>query len=111
MAGKPRSAGTTTKRDLARAIAKGNSCTAALTLMMVDALFTELREQLIQGNRVEVRGFGVLSVKATKPKPAARNPRTGEIVYVPARRKAMFKPGRALKEALHEPLRADGENQ
>ena len=69
MAGKPRSAGTTTKRDLARAIAKGNSCTAALTLMMVDALFTELREQLIQGNRVEVRGFGVLSVKDTKPKP------------------------------------------
>ncbi|MGB0603832.1 MAG: HU family DNA-binding protein, partial [Candidatus Latescibacterota bacterium] len=40
-------------------------------------------------------------VKDTKPKPAARNPRTGEVVYVPARRKTHFKPGKQLKEALH----------
>ena len=71
---------------------------------MVDALFTELREQLIAGNRIEVRGFGVLEVKATRPKPAARNPRTGEVVYVPARRKVQFKPGRLLKEAMHKPI-------
>lgn len=111
MSGKPRSEATTTKRDLARAVAQDRGCSASQALTLVDALFTGLREELIAGNRIEVRGFGVLSVKATKPKPAARNPRTGEIVYVPARRKAMFKPGRALKEALHEPLRADGENQ
>jgi len=111
MTGKPRNKPTATKKDLARAVAQETGCTARQALMMANALFDTMREQLIEGNRVEVRGFGVLSVKATKPKPAARNPRTGEIVYVPARRKAMFKPGRALKEALHEPLRADGENQ
>ena len=69
---------------------------------MVDSLFQIMREQLIEGNRVEIRGFGVLETKNTKAKPAARNPRTGEIVYVPARRKTHFRPGKQLKEALHE---------
>jgi len=69
---------------------------------MVDSLFTAMREQLIEGNRIEVRGFGVLDTKATKPKPAARNPRTGEVMYVPARRKTHFRPGRVLRDALHE---------
>ena len=68
---------------------------------MVDSLFEAMRDTLIEGNRIEIRGFGVLEVKDTKPKPAARNPRTGEVVYVPARRKTHFKPGKQLKEALH----------
>ena len=75
---------------------------------MGDALFADMRGQLLQGSRIEVRGFGVFAVKGTKPKPQARNPRTGEVVYVPARRKAVFKPGKTLKEALHEPLQVDG---
>ena len=52
------------------------------------------------GNRIEIRGFGVLNVKHTKPRPTARNPRTGEQVGVPARRKVLFKPGKLLKAAL-----------
>ena len=90
-----------TKKDLAHQIAKSTGITQLLALNMVDSLFEAMRETLIEGNRIEVRGFGVLDVKATKPKPAARNPRTGEIVYVPARRKTHFKPGRVLKSALH----------
>ena len=70
---------------------------------MVDTLFVNMREQLIQGHRIEIRGFGVLSVKDTTPKPAARNPRTGERLFIPARRKAHFKPGKQLKQALHKP--------
>ena len=69
---------------------------------MVDSLFNAMRDSLIEGNRIEIRGFGVFQVKDTRPKPAARNPRTGEIIYVPARRKTHFKPGRLLKDALHE---------
>ena len=69
---------------------------------MVDSLFVAMRDSLIEGNRIEIRGFGVFQVKDTRPKPAARNPRTGEIIYVPARRKTHFKPGRLLKEALHQ---------
>jgi len=75
-----------------------------LTHEAMDALFSAMREELTKGNRIEIRGFGVWLVKATKAKPAARNPKTGEVVYVPPRRKTHFKPGRDLKEALHKPL-------
>ena len=92
---------TITKKDLARSVADAIGCKNNLTLQMVDSLFESMRETLIEGNRIEIRGFGVLEVKNTKPKPAARNPRTGEVVYVPARRKTHFKPGKQLKEALH----------
>jgi nucleoid DNA-binding protein len=93
---------TITKKDLAQAVAESTGTKKALAHQAIDSLFEEMREQLIEGNRIEIRGFGVLDVKATKPKPQARNPRTGEIVYVPARRKTHFKPGKVLKEALHK---------
>jgi nucleoid DNA-binding protein len=98
---------TVTKKDLARTVATTIGCTNNLTLQMVDSLFDAMRDTLIKGDRIEIRGFGVLEVKDTKPKPAARNPRTGEIVYVPARRKTHFKPGKQLKEALHRTTTTD----
>lgn len=94
---------TTTKKDLALEVAKGTGCKKSLASKMVDSIFNAMRESLINGDRIEIRGFGVFQVKGTKPKPAARNPRTGEIIYVPARRKTHFKPGKLLKEALHKP--------
>ena len=93
---------TITKKDLAQAVAESTGITRLAAHAMVDSLFEAMRETLIAGNRIEVRGFGVLETKDTKAKPAARNPRTGEIVYVPARRKTHFKPGKELKSALHE---------
>ena len=95
---------TTTKKDLAMEIAKDTGCRKSLASKMVNSIFKAMRESLINGDRIEIRGFGVFQVKNTKPKPAARNPRTGEIIYVPARRKTHFKPGKLLKEALHKPL-------
>ena len=94
--------GTITKKHLAQAIAKTTGTKQTTALEAVDSLFTAMREQLIEGNRIEIRGFGAFTVKDTKPKPAARNPKTGEIIYVPAGRKTHFKPGKQLKEALHE---------
>lgn len=100
---------TITKKDLAKSVADTLGCKNNLTLEMVNSLFEAMRETLIEGNRIEIRGFGVLEVKDTKPKPAARNPRTGEVVYVPARRKTHFKPGKQLKEALHD-TRSDADH-
>ena len=100
-------AGTITKRDLAQQVAQVLGVRKSTALDIADSLFTAMREQLIAGNRIEVRGFGVLEVKETRAKPNARNPRTGEIVYVPARRKAHFKPGKDLKDALHQPSSAE----
>ena len=93
---------TITKRDLARSVAGSTGSTNHVAAKMVDSLFEVMRTELVEGHRIEIRGFGVFSVKDTKPKPAARNPRTGELTPVPARRKTHFKPGRLLKAALHD---------
>ena len=95
---------TTTKKDLALRVSESTGCKKNLAAKMVDSIFAAMRETLIEGNRIEIRGFGVFRVKQTKPKPAARNPRTGEVIYVPARRKTHFKPGKLLREELHKPL-------
>ena len=95
---------TITKKDLASAIADSTGAQKFIAQQATDALFTAMREQLSKGNRIEIRGFGVFQVKDTKPKPAARNPRTGEIIYVPACRKTHFKLGHILKQAMHKPL-------
>ena len=93
---------TVTKKELALLVSERAGCKKNVAAEMVDSLFNAMRDNLIEGNRIEIRGFGVFQVKDTRPKPAARNPRTGEIIYVPARRKTHFKPGRLLKDALHE---------
>ena len=95
---------TTTKKDLAQTVSQNTGCQKNLAAQMVETIFDAMRESLIEGNRIEIRGFGVFQVKATRPKPAARNPRTGEVIYVPARRKTHFRPGKVLKNELHKPL-------
>ena len=74
-----------------------------LALRCVDGIFEALKDAILREDRIEIRGFGSWTVKETNAKPNARNPRTGEIIYVPARRKVSFKPGRILKEALFKP--------
>jgi len=76
-------------------------------LKWVEAVFSAVRELLKTADpdvRIEIRTFGVFEVKLTKEKPQARNPKTGEIVVVPARRKTHFKPSKFLKEFLTQPL-------
>jgi nucleoid DNA-binding protein len=54
---------------------------------------------LLEGNRIEIRGFGVMSTKLRKPK-IARNPKTKEPVNIPPRRVPVFKASRLLKASL-----------
>jgi integration host factor subunit beta len=73
--------------------------------LIVDSLFDSMRELIMTADpiiRIEIRDFGVFEVKKTKPKPKARNLKTGEFVYVPGRRKMHFKPGKILKNFLKE---------
>lgn len=73
--------------------------------LIVDSLFDSLRELIMEANpviRIEIRDFGVFEVKKTKPKPKARNLKTGEFVFVPGRRKMHFKPGKILKNFLKQ---------
>jgi integration host factor subunit beta len=98
---------TVTKKEVAKRVAKKLGQKIYITEDFVNSVFESLREILSEANpeiRIEIRDFGVFEVKETKPKPKARNPRTGEIIYVPARRKTHFKPGKLLKDILKRPL-------
>jgi integration host factor subunit beta len=98
---------TITKKEVSKRTAKLVGQKIYLTEKIVDGIFTTLREMMAEAEpdvRIEIRDFGVFEVKTTKPKPKARNPKTGEIIYVPARRKTHFKAGKLLKEVLKQPL-------
>lgn len=95
---------TTTKKELSMHVARDTGCRKSLAAKMVNSIFIAMRNSIIRGDRIEIRGFGVFQVKNTKAKPAARNPRTGKLIFVPARRKTHFKPGMLLKNELHKPL-------
>ncbi len=96
------------KRDIVERTAKNTGLDPKSVAHIVDATFTTLREMIVNSTgecRIEIRDFGVLQVKNTAPKPKARNPRRpGEEIYIPARRKTHFRPGRKIKEALQVPL-------
>ncbi|WP_374762984.1 integration host factor subunit beta [Yunchengibacter salinarum] len=68
---------------------------------LVSTIFEEITEALVDGRRVELRGFGAFSIKE-RPARTGRNPRTGEKVDVAAKRVPYFKTGKDLRERLNE---------
>lgn len=90
------------RRQLAKRVSADTGCTDQVAYDAVGVLFDAICEALINGDRVEIRGFGTLEVKPTKGKPGARNPRTNEPTPVPPRRLARFRPGKLLREALKQ---------
>lgn len=69
--------------------------------MLVEQFFEKIRDELEQGHHVKLSGFGnfILRDKTERP---GRNPKTGEIVAVTARRVVTFKPGSKLKSRVDE---------
>ncbi len=67
---------------------------------IVSTIFNEISDALKAGNRVELRGFGVFSVRTRKPR-KARNPKTGETVMVEQKAVPFFKAGKLLKNRIN----------
>ncbi len=61
----------------------------------VDTVFEGLKQALAAGERIELRGFGVFSVRARKTG-IGRNPRTGTEVSITPGKAVRFKPGKEL---------------
>jgi len=98
---------TYTKRDIVRRVAVSQRENLQTSARWVDQVFIALRDVMMTADpelRIEIRDFGVLEVKPTKSKPKARNPKSGEIIFVPSRRKTHFKPSKLLKKFLSQPL-------
>ena len=67
---------------------------------IVSTVFNGIADALSDGRRVELRGFGVFSVRTRKAR-AGRNPRTGEKVSVESKNVPFFKAGKKLKDRLN----------
>ncbi len=72
---------------------------------LVSTIFDEISMALARGDRVELRGFGTFSVKQRQPR-TARNPRTGQTVFVGEKHAPFFKTGKELRERLNDPSAA-----
>ena len=62
----------------------------------------EIMETLLSKKSVEIRSFGTFFVKEIKEKKQARNPKTGENIYVPKRNKIRFRASKRLKELINK---------
>jgi len=67
---------------------------------VVASFYDSIIDQLQQGGRVELRGFGAFSTRGRDAR-RGRNPRTGEPVDVDAKRVPYFKPGKEMRERLN----------
>ena len=69
--------------------------------IVVDTIFETISRNLSEDTSVELRNFGRWSVKKIKAKYNARNPKTGQNIYVPEKKKIAFKMSKNLKEVLN----------
>ena len=68
---------------------------------LVNTVFDTITEALENGDRVELRGFGAVSLRERKAR-VGRNPRTGEAVSVDAKTIPFFKMGKGMRERLNK---------
>jgi len=67
---------------------------------VVESFIDAMKDSLIEGSPIELRGFGSFELRTRKIKQNARNPKTGESVYVPSHNVVAFKSGKELRNAV-----------
>lgn len=95
-------AGKFTKADIIDAVYEKSGMNRAEIRNAVDLFINEMREALIKGQVIELRGFGTFEVKVRKARPKARNPKTGESIIINSHGAVSFRSGRELKQAVWE---------
>lgn len=66
---------------------------------MVDAFFEQISQALVSGDEVKLSGFGNFQLRTKAPRPG-RNPRTGELIPIQARRVVTFHASQKLKDSV-----------
>jgi len=90
---------TMTKRELVIRVANQLGMTQSDVARIIEGTFEMISRKLSEGNRWELRDFGVFEVK-TRVSRIGRNPRTGDQVPVPERRVVTYRPGKKMKELI-----------
>jgi len=89
-----------TKQSLIQEIAKSTGFVRNDIKIVIEQFLDLLGEKLIEGNTIEIRGFGTFACKSRKARPA-RNPRTGETVYIDERFVPTFKFSNDIKDRIN----------
>ena len=89
-----------TKPALIQEIAKSTGFVRNDIKTVIEQFLDLLAEKLIEGNTIEIRGFGTFACKPRKARPA-RNPRTGETVLIEERMVPSFKFSNDIKDKIN----------
>ena len=89
------------KSELVKALSEQADISVDEATMVVNTFVDSMKDALLKGGRVEIRGFGSFKVKEYEGY-AGRNPRTGEKVSVQPKRLPFFRAGKELKEYLND---------
>src|SRR5215469_8277236 len=90
-----------TKKEIVKKISEDIGLTQLKTKDIVQRTLDAIIQTLVSEGRIELRNFGVFEVKKRAPR-KARNPRTGDKVYVPAKNVVTFKPGKEMEELVRQ---------
>ena len=85
------------KSELVKALADQANISLDEATLVVNTFVDSMKDSVLEGGRVEIRGFGSFKVKEYGSY-AGRNPRTGEKVAVEPKRLPFFRAGKELKE-------------
>ena len=92
--------GTLTKRDLVVRISSETNQVQTVVFDIVQRTLDHITDALANNDTVELRNFGVLEVRQTKPR-VGRNPNKPESSFViPSRATVKFKPGKIMREKV-----------
>ena len=70
---------------------------------IVDGFFNQISEVLVEGEAVRISGFGNFQLRDKAARPG-RNPKTGDLIPISARRVVTFHASQKLKEAVEDPV-------
>ena len=87
------------KIDIVNQLSEQINLNQKIAKVVVDTIIDTIKTAIINGERVEIRGFGSFSLRSYKPY-KGRNPKNGEIVEVPEKKLPYFKVGKELKETI-----------
>tara|TARA_B100001057_G_C22073286_1_gene652829 strand:+ start:156 stop:437 length:282 start_codon:yes stop_codon:yes gene_type:complete len=91
------------KTEIIQKLKKKNPKIAKENLeLILKSFFQQITGSLLNKQSVEIRSFGTFFIKEIKEKKQARNPKTGEIIYIPKRNKIRFRASKRLKEIINK---------
>ena len=89
-----------TKAELVDEVSRNSDLNKKDAEIIVQTVLDGIVDSLKAGEKVELRGFGCFRLRSRASR-QGRNPKTGEKVFVPAKRVPYFKPGKELKTLIN----------